>query len=173
MNIPVNLPEISYSENLRILLQSIRGWERLSDFDKEYETEMFMEAIGKLFLDYFQFHIQEAKVIGEEFEKDLRSALRLINLHYVYYMEHRFSSASSWDDVWLTACVTATNIEAFAMMFGEVVGELDASDIWEYIEERKDMMGVEPHQRPKNVPKHHWWWFNEYKPKGIWGKDAT
>lgn len=127
-----------------------------------------MQKIGNLFLEYFQFHIQDAINIGEEFVEDILWAVRLINEHYVYRIQIKLVSASSWDDVWPTACATATNIEAFAMMFGEIVGELNAQGIWEYIEERKDIESLEPRQGPKNVPKYHWWWFTEYKPKGTW-----
>jgi hypothetical protein len=163
-----NLPEISYPNKLRVALQSIRGWKQLSGIDKEYEPEIFMDEIGKLFLDYFQFHVQEATSIGKEFEEELTWAVRFIDVHYVYLTQFSLSSASSWKDVWPTACLTATNIEAFGMMFGEIVGELDAGRIWEYIEDRREIESLEPHQRPKNVPKYHWWWFTEYVPKGIW-----
>lgn len=75
----INLPGISFQDSLLALLRSIRGWEQLSNFDKEYETKMFMQKIGNLFLEYFQFHIQDGKNIGEEFVEDLLWAVRLIN----------------------------------------------------------------------------------------------
>lgn len=65
------VPDLSFPDKLRAQLRTIRNWEKLSGFDKESYTENFMDAIGLLYLDYFQFHLTEAEKIGEEFAQDI------------------------------------------------------------------------------------------------------
>lgn len=163
-----NLPDMTFQDKLRIQLKSIKNWESLSNFEKEHATAIFMKTIGCLFLEYFQYNLQEAKAIATEFSKEIAWAVRLINLFYIYRLDSRISSSDIWEDMLEPACRAMTNIEAFQAMFGDFAGELDADAIWEFLEERKDNYSLPPEVIPKNVPKSHWWWFADYNPKWNW-----
>lgn len=89
-------------------------------------------------------------------------ALRPINVSYVYKLWSRLTNSDDWADVWEVACWGMTNIEAFNAMFSNVVPELDAGSIVEYLEDRKKQEWLDPTSIPKKVPQTHWWWFSHF-----------
>lgn len=122
-----------------------------------------MNEMGHLFLDYFQHHLEEAKIIGARFASDLAWAVRAINLFYVYKLWSRLVQSDDWADLWETACWGRTNIEAFNAMFNDFAPELDAGGIVEYMEERKGSERLARNLIPKNVPQTQWWWFADFE----------
>ncbi|MCE5318231.1 MAG: hypothetical protein LLG04_12835 [Parachlamydia sp.] len=161
INFSANTPDLTYQDKLRVQLSSIQTWKDLSGYDQKDAIESFMNGIGQLFLDYFQYHLNEANKIGLEYGKDLVWAVRPIEILYIYKLRKRLASTDEWDDNWEVACLGRTNIEAFHLMFGEFLVELDAGDIEEYMEVRKEQAWIHPFSIPKNTPKTHWWWFTK------------
>ncbi|MCE5318346.1 MAG: hypothetical protein LLG04_13430 [Parachlamydia sp.] len=121
-----------------------------------------MDEMGALYLDYFQYHLEEAQAIGLQYATDICWAAKAINMCYIYKLWSRALHADDWSDIWLEVCWGRTNIEAFHAMFGEFVRELDVAGILEYMESKKGHEKVDLRQIPKNVPKSHWWWFEDF-----------
>ena len=115
----------AYVEKLVSLLESTKEWENKVDFALQMAVEGFMKALGPLYLDYFQYHIKEAKVCALDYQKLLPLLVKTINRIYINNMWLSLKSASEWDDPWERACWIRTNIEAFQVMFGEMAGRLD------------------------------------------------
>ncbi len=152
----------AYVDKLISLLASTKEWENKADFALQMAVEGFMKALGPLYLDYFQYHIEEAKVCALDYQERLPYLVTPINRLYINNMWLSLKSASEWEDPWERACWIRTNIEAFQMMFGDVAGRLDDADIIEYMDEMKGSFGLTPDQVPQNAPQSFWWWYEEY-----------
>lgn len=164
---PFNLPGSSPHEKLHLLLTLIKDWEKLSEKNQVIAIKFFMKCIGHLYLDYFQYHLDEAKEYGREHQEILRTILDPIEEFYIIPMDMRLHEmASDADLVWAEAASVRTNMEAFQDMFGEYSGpwtEGLIEDYYDLMDRLKDSMSFEAGQRPKNAPESHWWWFYESK----------
>lgn len=143
-------------------IESIRQWNDLFEDKQEWAVESFMDAIGRLFLDYYQFHLEESQACALKYQTLLENSVDSI-ITYIINLEHRLRSADAMDDPWETACWGRTNIEAVISMFGEPMKYLDSGGIEEYMQERKGKTCLERRLIPKNVPSSHWWWFEKYR----------
>ena len=62
-----------YVEKLRQLLESTKKWgNKVTGFKLEVEQEEFIDTICKLYMDYFQFHGEEAKICALEYQAQLK-----------------------------------------------------------------------------------------------------
>jgi hypothetical protein len=135
------------------------------------EIKAFMNAIGNLYMDYFQHHIDEAKAClaevqacgGSRYQENYGKDLEHINLYYIWEIVRRLENTDwAWDDPWELACRLRTNVEAFDMMFSEVSKQkLRTDEIVEFVGARRGGPCIcLPSEIPKNAPASHWWWFN-------------
>jgi len=153
----------AYCDQLKELLASLKTWDQFqNEVDLEISIEEFMDRLWELYLDYFQFHQEEAKICLLDFQELLISQVPNINKHYVAESMSAIISADDFQDPWEIACKWRSRIEAFHELFGYLTGRLEDDEIVEFVEERKDWTktGV-PMQREK-IPKSHWWWFVSY-----------
>lgn len=151
-----------YLDKLTALLKSAKEWENIEGFAYEIAVENFMIELGQLYLEYFQFHPEDAKICAIDFQPLLPLLVEPINENYISPIMRGINHADSWDDPWERACWLRTNIEAFHTLFGDIAGRLDDEDIIEYMEGMKGSAVISYDKIPKVVTKNHWWWFTKY-----------
>lgn len=162
------LPDHSPRQKLLTLFEFMKNREQLTEFGQESAIQFFMTWIGYLYLDYFQFHLNEANEIGEKYEPLLLSLIQPIYAITVMGFARRIDSAEGYaDELWEEACWEKTNIEAFHEMFGSIVGKIEGwgmEELDEYIG-NKSYQHLERNKIPKNAPTHHWWWYARFGRK--------
>lgn len=100
-----NLPEKSPREKLTILLKFVKNWSKFEGTGPRAAIEFFMMWVGHLYLEYFQYHLDEAKACGLDHLKTLTSILEPIEQKYILRNWRRFRSRSSDIDlVWAEMC---------------------------------------------------------------------
>lgn len=77
------LPKPSPQEKLRKALASLNEWAHFSENDLYCVAKVFMDKLGTLYLDYFQYHIEEAQLIGMEFKELILWGTPLLSRWYV------------------------------------------------------------------------------------------
>jgi len=160
-----NLPDLSPNERLRMALFSIKTWEGLSESDVLGPIDFFMDTLGHLYLDYFQYHIEEAQSIGKDFNNEIKQCLPLINQYYILQNYRRFRSCEAWDGLWHEVCWSATVIEVFHEMFGFLGFKLNDWMLWEYVNDHPNA-DIEKDKTFLNMPFKHSWWYKKYDLKG-------
>jgi hypothetical protein len=149
-------------DRLTYVVQSIKRWRKLPERDKMNPIHQFMHALGNLYLEYFQSHLEEAKAIGKAHQNLLKDEFDTIYKLYVL----KWSSdciRTHWYDRWDDVCRERTNIEAFNEMFGESVGNLDTENLTESMKSKWNQYEVMYlDQIPVNVLKSHWWWYDGF-----------
>lgn len=160
-------PDISFQDKLRESLRLIKTWEGQSDWDVFCAADLFMDSIARLYLDYFQHHLEEAQSIGAEFAEDIKWAMPWINELYITKNHTRFRTSDAWDGLWHEVCWVASTIEVFHLMFAHFAGRLDDTFFWEYIDRYRDeRFMIEEEEIPPKMPFSHSWWFREYDLEG-------
>jgi hypothetical protein len=150
----------SFNNQLTDQLESIKRWHRLSTYNKIYAINDFMNAIGQLYMDYFQYHLDEAQACASFYHVIFKQEFMNIMRDYVYRFFFKLKSADEWDDPWVVACRVRTNIEAFNSMFGGISPEnIPTEEFEQYLDERRDGYHLSQDEIPKNAPRSHWWWF--------------
>lgn len=120
----------------------------------------FMSSMGKLFLLYYQFHLNEAHTLAREDKAILEQAFPFIS-NYGIKLENFLMGTFEDFDEWDRVCIQRTNIEAVNAMFGEMIGSIDVEDIEDCMQQRKSDASISSsNQVPPNTPKSHWWWWN-------------
>lgn len=150
-----------YSALLIEQIESIRSWDEIPEDYRNAAVKKFMGAIGRLYLDYYQFHLDESKDIAHKYKSILDNSTDSV-FNYISKLEYILRSADEMDDPWEKACIGRTNIEAFNAMFGDSIEILDSGRIEKYMQERKGTAFLSNNLIPKNVPSSHWWWFEDY-----------
>jgi hypothetical protein len=151
-----------YQEDLIELIKSIQGWEKMTEKEQRVPVKKFMSALGHLFLDYFQFHLDEANACALQYRSLLNYSVDPIT-SYIINLWHSLSGAGEYDDPWETACWGRTNIEAFNTMFKQALDlPLDPEGIDVYMKDRKGTVSLPWELIPKNAPHSHWWWFEDF-----------
>lgn len=159
-------PDITFQDKLRESLRLIRTWEGQSNYDVRCAATRFMNSLARLYLDYFQHHIEEAQNIGTEFAEDITWSMPLISELYITKNYFLFSSSDAWDGSWHNVCWVATTIEVFHLMFSHFAGRLDDEIFWEYMDDYRDnRFMIKNEQIPPKMPFSHSWWFREYDLK--------
>lgn len=143
-------------------IESIRGWKDLPEDKQEWAVDEFMDAIGHLFLDYYQFHLDESRAYALKNQSILKSAYGPI-ITYIVNLKHTIYTTDAMEDPWETACLGRTNIEAFISMFDAPTEILDSDEIQSYMQHRKGNAELQKSLIPKNIPLHHWWWYEKYR----------
>lgn len=159
---PSSKVEEEYSALLIKQIETISQWRDLPEHRQEKAVEKFMDAIGRLYLDHYQFHITESRALATKYSELIEDSIIPI-ISYVSNLEHALNTADDMDDPWETACWGRTNIEAVKTMFGEPMKHIDSSGIEEYMLDRKGNAQLKNSLIPKNVPSSHWWWFEKYR----------
>lgn len=162
-----HLPEeTEYHQKLKSLLATTKlRSKQIIEYGLRTPVEDFMDEIGTLYLSYFQFHKEEAKICAIDCQELLCSLIKVINFKYVYEIRRCLNSTSEHcDETWETACLARTNIEAFHEMFGNIAGYLD-SEIEEYIQDRKGTIRADRNLIPAHMPTTHWWRFADFEFK--------
>ncbi|MCE2982706.1 MAG: hypothetical protein LW832_03970 [Parachlamydia sp.] len=88
-----------YQKSLIELIQSIKGWEKLNEIDQEVPVINFMDALGRLFLDYFQFHLDEANACAVQYQSLLKYSVRPIS-SYITNLWGRLRGADEYEEPW-------------------------------------------------------------------------
>lgn len=148
-----------YHAQLMQMFESTEGWEKLDEFDKQDAIKDFMDSLGTLFLDYYQYHLDEAEKIGKIHQDKLINQRKNIAICYVYDLLDSLNSTGEFHNPWETACRGRTNIAAFNTMFANLVDPLPTQGLDEYMEDRRGVVKVSKERIPKNAPQSHWWWF--------------
>lgn len=159
--IPIDDKDEEYKALLLQQIKTINQWNDLPEDKQERMVENFMDAIGHLYLDYYQFHIVESRACALEHQTTLENAIGPI-ITYISNLESRLWTADAMDDPWEIACWGRTNIEALVAMFGRPMEVLDYGRLEIYMKNRVGSADLEDEQIPKNVPSSHWWWFEKY-----------
>lgn len=155
-----------YNQKLKSLLATANLWgKEITGYALQVAVQDFMDKIGRLYLNYFQFHIEEANISAMDYQELLPKFVKVINLEYVYEKEHRLAMADNFDELWETACWARTNIEAFQAMCGNFAGHLDAVDLVAYMQDKKGIVRADRNVIPTHVPSTHWWWFADFEYK--------
>lgn len=146
---------MDYKEQLVNLFEQNQFW--IEGADKPMLIECFMDGIGKLFLEYFQSHLDEAKEWSRPYHEVLRKSVDRFDIYYVMEQMRNIEGHSWKDPDWDLACQVRTNIEAFNTMLGSTVGKIDDEELVDYMDQYIDgfFFCSEP---PNNVPLTHWWW---------------
>jgi hypothetical protein len=151
-----------YKDSLIELITSIKEWEKWTEKEQRVPVIDFMDALGRLFLDYFQHHLDEANACAVQYQSLLNYSVDPIT-SYIINLWHRLRSADDYDDPWEEACWGRTNIEAFNTMFKQVLDfPLNPQGIDDYMNDTKGKNFLPWKDIPKNAPASHWWWFEEY-----------
>lgn len=153
--------EKNFQAQLLEQIQSINRWNDLPEIKRKVAVEDFMEAIGRLYLDYYQFHLDEARNCSIKKKSTIESSFGFI-ITYISNLEHTLRTADAMEDPWETACRGRTNIEAFISMFDAPTDVIDSDGIESYMQDRKGNAQLRNSLIPKNVPSSHWWWFAKY-----------
>ncbi len=150
-----------FTEKLINLLDSIKTWSiNVCERNLEEKTEKFMDDLWSLYLDYFQYHLEEVRIALVNHQKLLSKNIEILNDMYVDsqfdYVE-RTTSNEYLDPPWVEACKIRSRIEAFNDMFG-FLGTLNnegfACWLVEYQGEASFVDEI------CDAPKKHWWWTN-------------
>ncbi len=151
----------------RYIQQMISELSFFNDIDSYDEIERgmalqnLMDSLGLLYLEYFQFHLEEAMAFGSAQEPLLRLAARHIDEDYISLLRD-LTLRLDEPELWERACWDRTRVEAFNAMFGEIVGRLDLEFVERRMQRAKHNFSVEDHRVPRNAPKSHWWWFSHF-----------
>ena len=152
------------------LLDEFSFFDEIESYDAQQRwlaVRHLMRALGLLYLEYFQFHPEEAMAFGSAHEPLLRLAAGHIEEEYIRRLR-RLTASLDEPELWERACWERTRVEAFNAMFGETVGFFDSAGfedleaVEERMQEAKHNFSIEDHRIPQNVPESHWWWFNHF-----------
>jgi hypothetical protein len=94
----------SPQDRLSVELEAVKRWKRLSEMEKSRAIRHFMHEIGRLYLDYFQSHLQEAKAFGNTQQALLKSELKTIYNLYVLELWSKLDGEDELADLWETYC---------------------------------------------------------------------
>ncbi|MCB1114833.1 MAG: hypothetical protein KDK71_00055 [Chlamydiia bacterium] len=73
-----------FNEKLRLLIVSMKKWGNdFSGVALEIEIEKYMDTLWKYYVEYFQHHIEEAKVTALPYQDLIISHVHLINKPYI------------------------------------------------------------------------------------------
>ena len=153
-----------YVDQLKRLLDSTEEWgEQIKGIDLEHAQNDFMETLSALYMEYFQHHEDEAKVLSLDYASSLSSIFRYMDQRYVPRMWYKLQNTDPEISSWIVACKIKTAIEAYNSLFGHSTGNLHAAEIQNFLEQRKEAADISWHEIPPNAPKSHWWWFAKKK----------
>lgn len=125
----------SYPVQLQKRLEFLTQWgdpsDERSNKTRQYDLYLCMKAIGQLFFDYFQEHLNEAKACGILYKNQLAKALVYIKTYYFNYVnEHvRGCCWSAFKDI--------EDMNAFNSMFGDIVGYLPVDEVKSYMDKNR------------------------------------
>jgi len=149
-----------YVQNFKLLLDTTKKWgNELTGYDLEVAQADFMDELSVLYLDYFQNHIEEGKVIAFDYTETLLSVYQYINDEYVDDKYDRLLRVDPQVSSWLFACIIKTNIEAFNSFFSHLTGRLKDQQFENYLETYKLGADLTGGDIPENAPEDHWWWY--------------
>ncbi len=148
-----------YIAKLNQQIQLIAQLDALPDRERRAPIRNCMHTIGNLFLDYFQTHLQVAQKYAEYNQETLSRVTQLVQQYYVADLENFLQGTFEGYEEWKLVSRQRTNIECFNGMFSGVVDVLDTQEIDEYMQQRKNVEGIDQSQVPENMPKSHWWWY--------------
>ena len=152
-----------YRKALTERLESIKKWKETPDTEQMSNIIPFINAIGRLFLEYYQDHLDEAKECAKSYQALLQDNYALIDRYYVQKVAYRIESTDfAWDDPWSKACLYWTNIEAFNAMFEGITNPLRTDELEEYMENWRGNACIDADKIPKRLPESHWWWFDTF-----------
>lgn len=151
-----------YSDQFKDLLHSLSDWVFRKENGKLNLTiNDFMDNLWNLYLDYFQFHIEDAKFYASQYHDLIVDNYSYIHERYISKTIYRIRSADDYESKWDLACKFRSNIEVFQEIFGHIVGKINSEgfdDIVEYVEDCKGTTRGFSREMDK-VPQSHWWWF--------------
>lgn len=146
--------------------------------DSTFFLKYFLEECGTLFLQYFQYHIDEAREYGLLNYAILSNVRRLIedasfvekeigkvDVKNINNFSDRVKSNieafnNKFKIGYYSVYRSRTNIEAFNSMFGEVIGIVNKKDFENvFLVENKGK--VQYSEIFNYLPKSHWWWFED------------
>ncbi len=138
-----------FNNKLLNLLDSIKTW---------YIAKNFMDELWPLYLDYFQYHLEEAQIASINYQTLLADNIDVIQYRYVYKQfdaVERITSNEYEDPPWELACEVRSTIEAFNDMFG-FLGRLECEELvkWQLMYNKESGGG----KKSFNAPPNHWWW---------------
>lgn len=149
----------SHEKELIAIIRKLDGITQVSECGaRDLIFYHFMPALRKLYLSYYQWHLNK-KPLDQEAQEILRQAtvhFWLYGIDLENFLMGTFEDFNEWDRV----CIQRTNIEAFNAMFQEIVS-IDIEDIEDQMQRRKQT-GVTLSSAdliPQNTPRSHWWWW--------------
>ena len=153
-----------YHRKLIFLIKSAMKWGQTLGFNPETTTTDFMDDLGKLYLDYFQFHIDEVMSCVADYKDQLSFLIPMINKYYIGSKWRLITLHHRYCDSWHIACNVQTNVEAFKEVFREISQTIDDSALIDHLNFMRGRFFSVPDKVPENIPKGHWWW-NEVPSK--------
>lgn len=150
--------QTDFKNKLSACFNTLKTIPQLSKDDADELIYGFMSSIGKLYLVYFQDHLDDAHALARDHQETLEKAIPLFR-SYGIKLENFLMGIFEGFDEWEVVCYKRTNIEAFNAMFGEVTRPIDIEDIEDCMQQRKNNDSITPCAAPPHVPKSHWWWF--------------
>ena len=120
-----------------------------------------MVAIGRLYLEHYQYHLTDAQNIGKECKKEINELVPFIERGHCSFVERRLEDGDSYEGAgnsWPGLCRGRSEIEAFNQMFANILDEkLYVEDMDDLFKQVKSYF-YSP-ELPKNIPETHWWWY--------------
>lgn len=133
-------------------IDPLKDWLKAQDLIKD-----FLGEIGKLFLEYFQFHLDEARSCGYLYKDILKNLIWPIE-HLGYIRDEiTWCTRSSYADDYEPILLARTNLEAFNSMFGEVVGFANLSHQDKLVDRFRGSSFSSPAKI--GIPISHCWWY--------------
>ena len=151
----------TYGKKLSSLLASLEQWNTTMLCDRMRIVSKFMEKLLQLYLEYFQYHLQDVGIYAKEYLQLLSSCIPLINDQLNEEWNEAMCHCCNDNNEWLALCYLNSTTQAFHDMFQQHVGFLNDECIVEYTCYQLGE-GIAPSDIPKNIPHHHWWWFNKH-----------
>jgi hypothetical protein len=152
----LNSDRMKYSSSLLEQIEGTRNLETLNASETNQKVDAFMTEISKLYLQYNQLHIDQAETDVKDMKLVLDKAKDHIIEHYQNRLEIQLDLPFENNYEWLTVCKRRTNLEAFNIMFGKLVGNLDLQKIEECMQERKKYEGINKEDIPNNASNDFW-----------------
>ena len=146
-----------YWDQLENQIVALKNLKSLITQKQEEAISSFMASIGKLYLDYFPRHPNEAKFLVKNQTSIFQEAKGLIRTNYTESLIKHLNLPLETYEEWLSICWKRTNLEACHVLFEDLIDKEDLEKVEEVMQEKAAYQSIREEDIPKNVPENFWW----------------